>query len=359
MRKMKKRIIAGPILLFVWAITCSNGGNPAHYLSLSRFTDPLDLSPMLNKLPENALEICEIAERQMVHHNLLVYHDIPYRRNEGIPPRMTRLLGMVRRTEPHNIYGERPVEQRIVGSCVVESHFLTGLLRHKNIPARLRVGYFQDIIKDPEHFANFWERTFRGRRVLGNLLDENPAEWQEWVNSFTSKQIKDNHYIEHWVCEYWDDEMKEWRILDANRTFLKASCNIEIGYLVPDEHYELAFEAWKKMRRTEDFNPDQYREDDEDGRSHIRKSMIWDFFSLLNHDFAGMDSPTYDAWEFVTRKRYDELSTDEIEELDRLADLLSQDPTKEELVSFYRNSKTLKIESAETDPYSFVYDQSK
>jgi hypothetical protein len=36
---------------------------------------------------------------------------------------------------------------------------------------------------------------------------------------------------------------------------------------------------------------------------------------------------------------------------------LSRGPTRDELVAFYCSSKTLKLEAAEKDPYSFVYAQ--
>ena len=59
--------------------------------------------------------------------------------------------------------------------------------------------------------------------------------------------------------------------------------------------------------------------------------------------------------DFIKRKTYADTSPEELEELDMLANLLSQNPTKDELVKFYKNSKTLRIEQAEKDPYSFVF----
>ena len=91
-----------------------------------------------------------------------------------------------------------------------------------------------------------------------------------------------------------------------------------------------------------------------DGRSHIRSQMLWDYFSLLNHDIAGFDEPTQGALHFVKKRTYEELSPLELEELDRLAALLSTGPTVEELASFYRQSTTLRLEDVEKDPYSFV-----
>jgi hypothetical protein len=38
-----------------------------------------------------------------------------------------------------------------------------------------------------------------------------------------------------------------------------------------------------------------------------------------------------------------------------LAELLSKDPSVEDLTNFYLSSNTLQIESAENDPYSFVF----
>ena len=38
-----------------------------------------------------------------------------------------------------------------------------------------------------------------------------------------------------------------------------------------------------------------------------------------------------------------------------LAELLSKNPNKNELISFYQQSEKLKLKAVEMDPYSFVY----
>jgi len=350
---MKKNLNSMMFFLLIFLISCSNGSSQSQYLSISRFTDPKDMSVMLDKLSDDIISICEIAEQQMVHHNLLVYHNIPYRRNEGFPPYMPRLLEKLKEDKPHNIYDKRSIKNRLVSSCIVESHFLAGLLGHKNIPARTRAGYFKDVSVNPKHITNFWEKNFRGRGVMGDLLANDPKGWEKWVDSITGSQIDVNHYIEHWICEYWDKEMNKWRILDANTTFLKAACGIEVGYLLPDKHFEYSFDSWKKMRSDNNFNPDQYREDEQDGRFHIRKSMLYDFYSLLNHDIAGVDIPNGDGREFLY-KSFNEVSTEELKELDQLANLLSINPSVLELIEFYKKSATLQLKEVENDPYSFI-----
>ncbi len=358
---MKKILFLLIMLILVFKLSCSNDENYKHYLSLSRFTDPKDFSSMLDELPDDVIGICEIAEQQMVHHNLLIYHGIPYnKRNEmrnTYPPNLNDILKDLKETEPYNLYDKRQITQRIVGSCTKESHFLAGLLRYKGIPARLRVGYFKDVLNNKEHFFNFWLTNFKGRGIMGQLLEENPERWNEELNALLNRKLKANKYFEHWICEYWDNDMKKWRILDANTTFLKASFNIEVGFHLPDKHWENAYQSWLKMRINENFNPDQYREDEMDGASHVRGELLLDFFNLLNHDMAGFAETSNDAYAFIKERVFAEISEEELLELDELANLLSQNLTKEDLVAYYQNSKTLKLEVVEKDPYSFVFDK--
>ncbi|MFW9916369.1 MAG: hypothetical protein ACFFGZ_12250 [Candidatus Thorarchaeota archaeon] len=270
------------------------------------------------------------------------------------PPKMPDLLKALKDREPFNLYNDRPVEHRIIGACMLESHFLAGLLRYRNIPVRIRAGYFKDIRSNAPFIVNFWENVSREKRVQEDLLKEDPEKWKQRINAFTIKQNHINHYIEHWSCEYWNSNSKQWRLLDANNTFLKAHSNITVGYHLPRDHYELAFEAWMKMRTSDDFNPDQYAEEQQDGRSHIRSQLLWDFFSLLNHDLAGYDQPTREAYIFLKETKFEEISNQELEELDNLAHLLSKPHSKDDLVEFYYQCAKIRLESAEKDEYSFV-----
>jgi hypothetical protein len=98
----------------------------------------------------------------------------------------------------------------------------------------------------------------------------------------------------------------------------------------------------------------QYAEEPQDGRSHIRSQLLWEFFSLLNHDLAGCEDPDSGSWTFIKRRRYDEVSQDELEALDSLAALLAIDPPIESLIAFYDQHDQVWLNSAETDPYSLV-----
>jgi hypothetical protein len=314
---------------------------------------------MLDRLRPDAPSIADVAKPLTIHHNLLAYFGVPntqWKQMERIwPPRVRDILHALGQTGPGDIYGFRQPEQRVIGACMLEAHLLAGMLRYRQIPVRIRAGYFKDIMTDPEHTVTFWRKVLRERNTDSDLLKENPAKWEEDVDRYTRSQIDINHSTEHWLCEYWDPTGEKWRLFDANDTFLLAHSNMSVGYELPEEHFEYAHEAWPKMRKGGEFNPDQYAEEPQDGRSHIRSQMLWDYFSLLNHDIAGFDEPTKDTFNFLKERRYDELSPPELEELDSLAALLSTEPTVEELVSFYRQSTTLRLESAEKDPYSFLF----
>jgi hypothetical protein len=371
---MRRLHASGATLLtafLTWA--CAPDGpdleSHAHYRSLSRFTDPGSLSPLLGELPGDATGIARVAEHLTVHHNLLPYHGIPKERwvemSRIWPPKAPEVLAALQERAPHNLYDERPLENRVVGACMSESHLLASLLRHREIPVRIRAGYFKDVRGDAQHVIRFWEDNARARGINTQLLESDPERWREENNANTARQVELDHHIEHWAAEYWDEERKAWRLLDANRTFLEASSNIEVGYHLPRKHFGYAHEAWQDLSTQDGFEPDQYYEWPQDGRSHIRSQLLWDFFSLLNHDIAGLDRSVWatddtateeqDTYTFVKERTYEELPSEELDELDRLAELLSEEPTRDHLVAFYHKSRTIRSASAEKDPYSFLF----
>jgi hypothetical protein len=352
------------LILFIF-LACLKNDFSKEYTSFSRLTDPKEYSYMLDRLPDKVIGICQIAEQQTVHRNLLPYFGISKRKwpemsniwpgGEPIPA-MPYMLEALKKTDPYNLYDQRPVENRLIGACMVESTFLTSLLRSKSIPARIRAGYFKDTMANSDHVISFWENNVRERGIREDLMKEDPQEWKKLMNDITRReQIEVNKHIEHWVCEYWDKNENKWRLLDANITFLKASSDIEVEYHLPPKHFQFAYDAWKIMRTSENFNPDQYTEYPHDGRSHIRSQLLLDYYCLLNHDMAGFDNQSGQITKFVKRKKYEDLSPEELVEMDALADMLAQNPSLKKLKKFYHSSRTLQIESAVKDPYSFVF----
>lgn len=368
--------LASSCLVFVLTVTlvgCGPGAPPpepaSQYASPSRFTDPGDRAAMLDRVPDQPLDIADVAANLTVHHNLLVHLGLPKEHWPEVvgvwPPKAPDLLAALERSGPGDLTGERRVVERVRGACMMESHLLATMLRHRDIPVRLRAGYFRDVYTNEDHLVAFWEANSRAKGFAAQLLEDDPAKWVEVNHQYTREQVAVNKHVEHWIAEYWDDEAGTWRLLDANKTFLKAMSDIDVGYHLPRRHFEYAWEAWRKMRTDDDFNPDQYAEWPQDGRSHIRAQLLWDFYSLLNHDIAGYDKSEWSAddstsaeretYAFVKETAYEDLSSDDLAVLDALARLLAHDPDVQRLVAFYRDQPGLHIPTLESDPYSFAH----
>jgi hypothetical protein len=326
-------------------------------VALSRFTDPGPLAPMLDQLPAEPLAIASVARAQTIHHNLLPHFGVARDQWPSLPrarpPRLDLILQALAETPPHTLSEARRPEQRIIGACVLESHFLAGLLRHRGHRVRIRVGYFKSIRRDAEHVVAFLERVMREKGVQEDLLGRDPELWRETVNAFSQRQNEVDHHIEHWICELWDEEAAQWRLLDANDDFLRAHSGLEVDFFLAPDHFEYAHEGWQRIRAN-DCDPDQYREDEQDGRSHARSQLLWDMASLLNHDGAGIDDPDGRDYTFIKRQTYDETSAEELAALDELASLLAAGRV-DELADFYRATPALRLEGAERDPHSLVF----
>lgn len=333
-------------------------GASTRYLATSRFTDPGSKVPLLVALPSDVDGICEVAKGQTIHHNLRPYFGIPSSEWKTMarvwPPKLEAILETLETVNPHNLRDFRPPRQRIVGACMLESHFLAGLLRYRGIPVRVRAGYFRNIRGNRDHVVDFWEKASREKGVMGDLLRRNPEAWKRQNRAYTRRQNEIDHHIEHWICEYWDPGRRKWTLLDANNTFLEAHSGIRTGFRLSPRYFEHAAEAWRRMRRTPEFNPDRYFEDPQDGRSHIRSQLLWDFFSLLNHDIAGIDEPSGQSMHFIRKRKYNEMKAAELLELDKMASLMSRDATVRQLAEFYRVSPTLGVVAAKKDSYCFA-----
>jgi len=339
----------------------------AEYASFSRFTDPGEYTAMLDVLPHEPVEIASVAKNLTVHHNLLAYFGVPneeWSEVRGVwPPKAPDALAILGKTGPGDLLGNRQIKQRLRGACMSESHLLAAMLRHRQIPVRIRAGYFRDVYTNETHLVAFWEKNARAKGVAKQLLDEDPERWREVNHEYTRQQVQANKCVEHWVTEYWDRESETWRLLDANDTFLEAMSDIDVEFHLPRRYFEYAYESWQKMRTAGDFNPDQYAEWPQDGRSHIRAQLLWDFYSLLNHDIAGLDksawpnegetTPERDAYVFVKETEYGKVPAGEIAELDALARLMSKDPGIDVLMAFYLESRYLRIATMDADTYSF------
>jgi hypothetical protein len=100
----------------------------------------------------------------------------------------------------------RDVDTRLVGVCRHFSVLLVAMLRAQGVPARARCG-----------FGAYFEP--------GKLVD-------------------------HWVCEYWDEQRAGWRLVDAQIDELQAAAIRPTFDLfdVPRDRFVIAGDAWAQCR---------------------------------------------------------------------------------------------------------------
>lgn len=347
-------------LLTILSVSCNDSrtnqskDNSFRYTALSRLTDPGENADMLDDIPTDVKEICDIANVQLVHYRMLSQWKIP--RTEWntafADHNMKVILDTLRAKGPGELSKDRKLQDRVRSDCTKEAIFLTSLLRSKNIPSRIRVGYLTNLYKGNKALE-FWKNVKEYERL--DFTSEYP-------DSFTLNAIEVNRSIEHWVTEYWDKKTNQWRLLDMRPEYLQAH-GYEVDYHIKEkENFEYAWQVWKR-RNDEDFEESAYAERGWSARTHIRYQLLMDFYSLLNHDGPGIfesngkQTDQNDNWRAYMEKNYDELTTDELTELDNLAELISKNPSVDQLIDFYNNCKTMKINSIEEDKYSFIYMQ--
>ncbi len=70
-----------------------------------------------------------------------------------------------------------------------ESHLLAGLLRYRDIPVRIRAGYFKDVYTKEDHLVTFWEKNSLAKGVAADLYREDPERWREVNHEYTRNQV--------------------------------------------------------------------------------------------------------------------------------------------------------------------------
>jgi hypothetical protein len=139
---------------------------PVLYSQQDAFTDPGAFASLYHGLPTSPVELRDIVSRLIIHvawaGRYGVPPDVPLPRETLPAAERLKLIGSLT-----NDRGER----RSFGTCRDYAIVLTGMLRHRSIPARIRCG-----------FATY----------------------------FTTGPFED-----HWICEYWSATEHRWVRADA------------------------------------------------------------------------------------------------------------------------------------------------
>ncbi|MBX3061291.1 MAG: GNAT family N-acetyltransferase [Anaerolineae bacterium] len=240
------------------------------YRQLGPNSDPGPYGWMLNDLPDSLPTLCELVKRQLIH---------PSQRKEfrgALPPggqnedaRFTAVPQMLAALHKRNEAGlvmSRPSRQRLIVSCRYHALLLAAILKHRGVPARLRVGF------------------------------------AEYVSDRKGK------YVDHWICEVWSDAEGRWLLIDPDTKMVD----------IPRPDFKMAGDVWLSARQGFTY-PSLYGVGRRWGWEPIRQNLIHDFEACLNLEPAYGDGPP------LFRVKKSDLTQAQGQLLDEMAHLL-QDP---------------------------------
>jgi hypothetical protein len=250
-----------------------------YFAQYGKMTNPGPYNNLYNDLPSDIPSLVQIVQGMMVHVFWGEHYGLNLseeRKAEVQLRSMERRLARTLELEQSPLTTPRANEQKIVGNCRDFSVTLASMLQSKGIPARPRCG-----------FGSYFES---------------------------------NKYIDHWVCEYWNEAEKSWVLVDAQldelqREVLKISFNT---LDVPRDQFIVGGSAWK-MCRNGQADPDHFGIFDMHGIDFVKGDFIRDVAALNKVELL-----PWDCWGMILMD-YASLPPDDVSMLDRLADLTCED----------------------------------
>jgi len=213
-------------------------------------SDPLRHAATIADLPSDIGVLNDTIQGVLVHSDWLIHYGLDEARLHTvsrttlpIADRLDEILG--EDAQPLQI--RRPPDKRAVGTCRDFALMLCSFLRSKSIPSRVRCG-----------FANY----------LSDL-------WED-----------------HWVCEYWDEEVQTWHLSDSQIDgMLKERLGIEFDPKdVPRECFVTAGQAWLGCRSARS-DPNCFGHGKVTGSWFVKVNVLRDHY-VLN----GRETSAWDGW---------------------------------------------------------------
>ncbi len=274
--------------------------NPAildYYRQHSPITNPGEYAHLYNNLPDGLHELIDIIQGQMIHRNAADSFGVTLTRESRGEQRlrtMQQRLARIVELDPSPLSVAREAKEKQVGMCRDFAVFLISLLRHKGIPARMRVGFADYLGR---------ESKFKG---------------------------------DHWITEFWDSDRGRWVLADPDvggvpLGMIPVKDGINLHDLKPDKDFYVAGSAWILAREGK-LRPDLFRYSGRwKGFPCIRGNLLHDFQAL-----NGLELALFDYWDELHYKSESKLTPEDKATLDKVAALtVAPDANFEELRAFF------------------------
>jgi hypothetical protein len=147
-----------------------------------------------------------------------------------------------------------------------------------------------------------------------------------------------NHFEDHWVCEYWQEEGR-WARVDAQLdSFQRDRLGISFDPLdVPNDKFLVGGKAWQ-MCRTRKADPDTFGISDLHGLWFVRGNLIRDLASLNKVELL-----PWDSWGLIDLHE-SELSKSDFTLLDKVAVITQADNSRFDEIRFvYEKNASLRV----------------
>lgn len=256
------------------------------YASNGIITNPGKWGGQLASLPTDIAALVKTIQGLVVHVHWAERYGLKLsaQRRAEVQLRKTEpMLQRILELDARPLTELRPLEKRLAGNCRDFSTLLCSILRSQGVPARARCG-----------FATYF--------------------WPE-------------KYEDHWVCEYWRQEEGRWILVDAQIDALQQQVlGIDFDTLdVPRDKFVVAGKAWY-MCRQGGADPGDFGIFDMRGLWFIRGNLVRDIAALNK-----MELLPWDSWGLADC-RDEDLTPDDCQLLDKLAQATMADPTDDELI---------------------------
>lgn len=288
------------------------------YKNTSLFTYLGPYTNFAKSLPDDLETLCSLLRNQIIHPfdlkdekerknknsfygnmTLIPTTSLTFE-NDLFPTAIAMMAELLRRNNQFTI--KRKIEDKIHVCCRETSILLVAILKAKNIPAKTRCGF-----------------------------------------TYSVNEVGINGAGEHWIVEYYNEKNKKWILVDPTMYYDQETLEYyQIDYSltnIPRDKFVFAAEAYLGLRnkkyKSEDIysftNPITY------GIKAAINQLFHDFHSLMNNEILFCQNPKY-------LDKLDQLTNDEYQELDELANLmLEENKNFESLKYIWENNEKFRI----------------
>jgi hypothetical protein len=265
----------------------------------STASDPAEYAHLYDALPDDLDSLCQAVRNVYVHY--LSGCAFPPEHKTDVDARyVPQMLATILARNHAPLTEQRPPEQCFVGCCRDASLLLVSMLRHKGIPARLRVGFAPYIRLGVDGFA-----------------------------------------VDHVIAEVWDAAANRWKWVDPEQdAALIAHNQIDFDvHDIPRDRFIVGGAAWQQVRRGKS-DPATFGFDPSDpmmrGIWPIRNRLIIDVAA-----FNRVELLLWDTWGWMNLDIA--LSDEALGRLDHLAALtLADDSALGEIQALYANTSEIR-----------------